>query len=134
MKLVSKHWFNVSIESSLFPCYKVPNTILRSPRKQNFQPDQDLQRRISLYFARIYDRNAAEIRNLIPLTMTRWGKVRIANGGDKIRARCAVSAAQSLSIRDSSFIRVCLIYSIQSLRLLETNFIAQYAVHPHGCQ
>ncbi|KAF8518574.1 hypothetical protein JB92DRAFT_2081950 [Gautieria morchelliformis] len=68
-----------------------PSTILRSPRKQNFQPDQDLRRRISLYFAWIYDRDAAEIRNLIPLTMTRWGKVRIANGGDKIRARCAVT-------------------------------------------
>ncbi|KAF8486605.1 hypothetical protein JB92DRAFT_3257362 [Gautieria morchelliformis] len=41
--------------------------------------------------------------------MTRWSKVRIANGGDKIRAACAVSQAQAETTRDSSFVRYTLL-------------------------
>lgn len=38
--------------------------------------------------------------------MVRWGKVRILNGGDKIRAKVAVSELQYVHARDSSFVRV----------------------------
>jgi hypothetical protein len=38
--------------------------------------------------------------------MIRWGKVCIANGGDRIRAQCAVSPAQAQTCRDASYIRV----------------------------
>ena len=60
----------------------VPSTILRSPRKSNFEPDPDLRRCICLYFARIYNCHTRDIHHILPVTMTRWGKVRIANGGD----------------------------------------------------
>jgi hypothetical protein len=69
-------------------------------------PDADLRRRISLYFVRLFNVQANVILRKLPNTMTRWGKVRITNGGDKIRASCAVSAAQARVCRDSSFVRV----------------------------
>lgn len=84
----------------------VPNSILRSPRKVDFKPDNDLRRRLILYLAVVYGCDSREIKQILPAVMTRWGKVRIANGGDKIRANCAVSAAQAHIIRDSSYVRV----------------------------
>lgn len=84
----------------------VPNTILRSPRNHVFRPDPELRRRICLYFVEVYRCELAYIRGKLPDTMTKWGKVRIANGGDKMRCKCAVSDAQAANIRDSSFVRV----------------------------
>jgi hypothetical protein len=83
-----------------------PNSILRAPRKLNFKPDVDMQRRLSQYLALIYACETKGIKAILPETMTQWGKVRIANGGDKIRAACAVSQAQAETTRNSSFVRV----------------------------
>jgi hypothetical protein len=63
----------------------VPNTILQSPRNHVFRPDLELRRRICLYFVEVYRCELAYIRGKLPDTMTKWGKVRIANGGDKMR-------------------------------------------------
>jgi hypothetical protein len=84
----------------------VPNTILRAPRKDDYKPDRDTRRRISQYLALIYGCHTRDIQEILPAFVTRWGKVRIANGGDKIRAGCAVSRTQAQSFRDSSFVCV----------------------------
>jgi hypothetical protein len=47
--------------------------------------------------------------------MTRWGKVRVTNGGDKICASCAVREAQARLCRDSSFVRV-VVHNCTALR------------------
>jgi hypothetical protein len=72
----------------------------------NFVPDADLRRQIALYFAWLFNIQVNVILQKLPDAMTRWGKVRVTNGGDKIRASCAVSKAQARICRDSSFVRV----------------------------
>lgn len=89
--------------------YLVPNSILRAPRKIDYKPDQDTRRRLTLYLAVVYGCESREINQILPAVMTRWGKVRIANGGDKIRAQCAVSHAQAQTTRDSSYVRASLV-------------------------
>ena len=39
--------------------------------------------------------------------MNKWGKVCIANVGDKVCAQCAISQAQEQTLRNVSFIQVC---------------------------
>jgi hypothetical protein len=84
----------------------VPNPVLRSPHKLDFVPDADLRHRISLYFAQLFNVQANVNLRKLPNTMTCWGKVRITNGGDKIHASCAMSAAQAHVCQDSYFVRV----------------------------
>ena len=58
------------------------------------------------YLAEVYRSPWAEIQELIPEIVMRWGKVCIANGGDKIRSSSAISLSQSILTRDSSYVRV----------------------------
>ena len=58
------------------------------------------------YLAEVYRSPWAEIQELIPEIVTRWGKVRVANSGDKIRSSSAISLSQSILTRDSSYVRV----------------------------
>jgi hypothetical protein len=83
-----------------------PHTILRPPRSHSHAPDAAVRLKISKYFAEVYACRSRDIGAILPPTMTRWGKVRIANGGDKIRSSSAVSQVQFITTRDSSFVRV----------------------------
>ena len=58
--------------------------------------------------------------------MVRWGKVHIANGGDKIRTSSAVSQAQASTVRDSSYVRVRPLLSI--LTYLSIDFISLFSM------
>ena len=61
----------------------------------------------------------------------RWGKVRVANGGDKIRTVCAMTVAQSKISRDSSFIRVS---HFQFERYTMLTFSFQYSLMVMNCR
>ena len=101
-------------------CISDDKSILRSPRKNNFEPDGDLRRRIVGYFLQVYEgARLADVERIVPTSMTRWGKVRIAGGGNKIRSKSAVSVAQSQSVRDASFVRV----SVSSPQVCPTDYI-----------
>ena len=83
-----------------------PHTILRLPRIHFYEPSADEQRKISKYFAEVYHCFWSHIEPILPITMAHWGKVHIANGGDKIRSSSAVTEVQAETSRDSSFVWV----------------------------
>ena len=72
--------------------------------------------RISKYFAEVYQCPWSHIEPILPVTMACWGKVCIANGGDKIWSSSTVSEVQAETSHDSSFVWVSASTDIQ-LRL-----------------
>ncbi|KAF8586139.1 hypothetical protein K439DRAFT_1341567 [Ramaria rubella] len=64
------------------------------------------------YFAAIHGCCWHDVQQIFPETVVRWDKVRITNNGDKICSAVAVSAAQAITSRDASFVRVCVNYSL----------------------
>lgn len=81
-----------------------PHSILRPPRDAFFQPDKLLYSKIAQYLSLIINQPASKIQKKIPANIPSWGKVRIANGGDSIRATS--SSRRSEIERNMSFIRV----------------------------
>jgi hypothetical protein len=65
-----------------------------------------MQQQLSQYLTLIYACETKGIKAILPETMTQWGKIGIANGGNKIRTACAVSQAQAETTHNSSFVRV----------------------------
>ena len=82
-----------------------PHSILRPPRDAFFQPDKLLYSKIAQYLSLIINQPASKIQKKIPANIPSWGKVRIANGGDSIRA--ASSSQRPEKERNMSFVRVC---------------------------
>lgn len=89
-----------------------PLSILRLPCRNKFTPDHNLQSKIARYFKFLIGKPVSEIniQHHLPVLMPSWGKVRIANGGDNIRARSACHNPEKE--RDMSFVRVCLLISL----------------------
>lgn len=84
-------------------------TILRNPCVNNFVPDPGLQRKVAEYIRTTLPTprpTVAQVCKLLPDIMPRWGKVRIAGGGDHIRAK--VAQYETRVERDVSFVRVSL--------------------------
>ena len=85
--------------------YLDPHSILRYPRLAQYVPATSLRRKLAAYFATVIPGfSVAFFLSILPDTMVRWGKVRIANGGDLIRTRVAQCGNQRE--RDASLIRV----------------------------
>ena len=82
-----------------------PHSILRPPHYELFQPDKLLCSKIARYLSVIINCAASKIQKKIPANIPSWGKVRIANGGDSIRA--ASSSRRPEKERNISFVRVC---------------------------
>ncbi|KAJ7652366.1 hypothetical protein DFH06DRAFT_1418733 [Mycena polygramma] len=79
-----------------------PLTILGTPRRKNFTPDDALRKKIAAYFASALNSKVKTIIPLLPQVMPSWGRVRVVDG-DSIRAG---SAAKNTELeRNSSYIR-----------------------------
>ena len=98
---------NVSIYSACkfqqIELFTDPLSILRLPRVLRFKPDAKLRRQIAVYLATVYLKPWNFILDEIPEEMEKWGKVRIADGGDCIRTSLTGSNQRG---RDQSFVRV----------------------------
>ena len=81
-----------------------PNSILKPPSIQGFPLDNSLLKRIAGYIHVVIGQETSEIKRRLPLVMCQWGKVRIANGGDRIRCRCA--SLPQKNEQNMSFVRV----------------------------
>src|ERR1700678_2289010 len=86
-----------------------PHSILRPPRYAMFQPDNLLHSKIARYLSVVINQPQSKIQKKIPANLPSWGKVRIANGGDFIRA--ASSSRRPEKEQNMSFVRVCLLVS-----------------------
>jgi hypothetical protein len=85
---------------------------MRSPRTHGHKPEPDVRHKLAQYFAAVYGCCWAQVEEIMPEIMTRWGKVRIAGGGDNICSTSAVGVLQALIWRDSSFVRVSNYYTM----------------------
>jgi hypothetical protein len=84
--------------------YPDPHSILRPPRKKSYALDTALQSKISRYFSAVTNRrNPKKIHKELPKNMPSWGKVRIAGGGDRIRAAVGRNSDRE---RNMSYVRV----------------------------
>ncbi|KAF9515818.1 hypothetical protein BS47DRAFT_1391321 [Hydnum rufescens UP504] len=80
-----------------------PLSILRRPRQLVYNPDKTIHRKIGIYFTNVFNKPYTIIVPLLPEIMPRWGKVRIAGGGDSIRSSIAQRGLGRQ--RDASFVR-----------------------------
>jgi hypothetical protein len=86
--------------------YPDPHSILRPPCRKSYALDTALQSKISRYFSAIMNgRKPKKIQNELPKNMPLWGKVRIAGGGDRIRAAVGRNPDRE---RNMSYVRVSL--------------------------
>ena len=79
-----------------------PHSILRPPREAFFQLDKHLRSKIARYLSVVINQRPSKIQKKIPENLPSWGKVRIANGGDSIRA--ASSSRRPEKERNMSFV------------------------------
>ncbi|KIK91865.1 hypothetical protein PAXRUDRAFT_830475, partial [Paxillus rubicundulus Ve08.2h10] len=79
------------------------NQVLRAPRKLQYRPDQDLRRRVSIYFQQVLGGRRTEFAAKLPEVMPLWGKVRV-RGGDAMRTSFAIQRLRQES-RDNTFVR-----------------------------
>ena len=82
-----------------------PHSILRPPRFSMFQPDKPLYSKIARYLSVVINQPSSKVQKKLPSVIPSWGKVRIGNGGDSIRA--ASSSRRPEKERNMSFVRVC---------------------------
>ncbi|CCO37743.1 hypothetical protein BN14_11902 [Rhizoctonia solani AG-1 IB] len=80
--------------------------ILRFPCLREFQPNKHVRQRLAAYFhTNQPDYSYQEWYKFLPKRCERWGKLRIAEGGDCIRAAVACNPTSVYGKRDSSFVR-----------------------------
>jgi len=83
-----------------------PHSILRPPYRKSYALDTALQSKISRYFSAVMNGpKPKRIRKELPKNMPSWGKVRIAGGGDRIRAAVGRNSDRE---RNMSYVRVSL--------------------------
>lgn len=96
---------------------------LSVPTLKGFTPDRATRRQIAKFFPILVtgqQRNRIKIKDfekILPVSMARWNKLHILNGGDQIRCLDTVSELSALGKRDNSFVRVGYILSCFSLKL-----------------
>lgn len=96
-----------------------PETILRFPCLRGFYLTDHVRRRIAAYFhTNMPVQTFHAWLGFIPERCERWGKLRIADGGDCIRGAAVVDPLSPYGRRDASFVRV----STQNLDWDTTNF------------
>ncbi|KAF8583623.1 hypothetical protein K439DRAFT_1617330 [Ramaria rubella] len=71
---------------------------------EQIYPESNISPKMAQYFAAAYGCCGRDVQQIFPETVVSWGKVRIANDGDKICAAVAVSAAQAVTSHDASFV------------------------------
>ncbi|KAJ7457314.1 hypothetical protein FB451DRAFT_1142567 [Mycena latifolia] len=81
-----------------------PLTILRTPYRKAYTPDEALRKKVAGYFSSVLSKPATRFLPLLPQIMPSWGKVRIVDG-DSIRSHSAAGKGTSPE-RNSSYIRV----------------------------
>ncbi|KAJ7266112.1 hypothetical protein C8J57DRAFT_1469942 [Mycena rebaudengoi] len=80
-----------------------PLTILRTPYRKIYTPDDALRRKIAGYFSSVLSKPIAQILKRLPDIIPSWGKVRIL-GGDSIRSASAIKSG-AMKGRDASYVR-----------------------------
>lgn len=84
-----------------------PLSYLRRPCIDTYSPGDDIRRRIAKYMVSIMGRGTrAQFVQALPTIIPAWGKVRIGEGGDAIRAMIGSRARLGTHERNSSFVRV----------------------------
>lgn len=91
----------------LTKCIPVPNIIVGTPIKRNFQVTPSITNQLTRYFGVAYEGlRARELRDRLDMTtLVRYGRFRLVSDGDRIRV--ADTIARDPGARDNSFIRVC---------------------------
>ena len=77
---------------------------LRYPVVKDHIPEPSIRKKIANYLITVFGQTRAHYLQRLPKTMPRWGKVRIGNGGDCIRA--AIAQCDNSKNREASFVRV----------------------------
>jgi hypothetical protein len=102
---------------------------LSVPTPKGFIPDQATRRQIAKFFPILVtgrQRNRIRIKDfeeILPVSMNRWNKLQILNGGDQIRCLDTDSEVSTLGKRDNSFVRV------SDASLLRYNAHATSSIH-----
>ncbi|KAF8138858.1 hypothetical protein EV363DRAFT_1155114 [Boletus edulis] len=81
--------------------------VLRPPCQLNYEPDQDLRRRIALYFVDVLGGRRIDYMANLPVRMKVWGKLRI-RGGDLLRTSWALKRMKlslSTEYRNNCYVR-----------------------------
>jgi hypothetical protein len=99
-----------------------PLSILRPPRQQNFEPDNQLRGMIAGYFQEVLGGSKSVFKAALPCSMPKWGKVKIDHGGDSIRTTFASHNPDKE--RNMSFVRVCRM----NLYFIHISYYLQYEV------
>jgi hypothetical protein len=94
---------------------------LSVPTPKGFVPDRATRRQIVKFFPILVtgqQQNRIRIKDfeeILPVSMARWNKLQILNGGDQIRCLDTASELSTLEKRDNSFVRVSYILSCCNL-------------------
>ncbi|KAL5632974.1 hypothetical protein ACGC1H_003460 [Rhizoctonia solani] len=96
----------VSRMEKVYPEYEEDNVVLRFPRLHEFLLQPPVRKRLARFLCTNYPHQTYSAwLEFIPERCERWGKLRIANGGDKIRASAPCNPASVYGKRDASFVR-----------------------------
>ncbi|KAG8738794.1 hypothetical protein FRC12_016563 [Ceratobasidium sp. 428] len=89
----------------IYPGY--PHTILRCPCVRGFPIKNTVRRRLAAYFRTNVNsqRTFHEWMQYLPERCERWGKVRIADRGDRIRCAATTNPLSPYGKRDASFVK-----------------------------
>ncbi|KAI9068860.1 hypothetical protein FKP32DRAFT_114346 [Trametes sanguinea] len=82
-----------------------PLSYLRGPCLKNYQPGQDIRKRVARYLGGLLGGGTRQVAANLPSIIPAWGKVRIGHGGDSIRAMIAQRSRLGTHERCSSFVR-----------------------------
>lgn len=86
--------------------YPDPHSILRPPCTKSYMLNAAMQSKISRYFSAVMNgQKPNKIHKELPKSVPSWGKVRIAGGGDRIRAAVGRNSDRE---RNMSYVRVSL--------------------------
>src|SRR5258705_12648564 len=77
---------------------------LRYPVVDDHIPELSIRKKIANYLIMVFGQTWAHYLQQLPKTMPRWGKVRIGNGGDSIRA--AITQCDNSKNHEVSFVWV----------------------------
>ena len=82
--------------------------VLRAPYQASHTPGDITRIRIAGYISAVINKPRNQIRDRLPMVMARWGRMRIADEGDRIRSVSASTSAAETdeTERDMSFVRV----------------------------
>ncbi|KAF7374016.1 hypothetical protein MSAN_00282000 [Mycena sanguinolenta] len=82
-----------------------PDVILRAPYKATHNPNDITRARIAGYISAVIHKKRNIIKKKLPENMPRWGRMRIAGDGDRIRSVSATSAKHDETERDMTYVR-----------------------------